>query len=226
MRRRKPRLTLGLVGSVFLTLAASDTGWFIYAIRGSNLLAASGAEAIVPRQLPGELPAVRGGGGPADCAGEWRVAGAVTVKPIVRCINEDASCDFGNDDQACIFAAQLCFLNPDNPLYEGKCILPGSLNPSALSLTLRGRQRDETDQSNWETVLRAVAALGGTRTLPNLVRFEPPPMKNTCTEPFGLIVPLKQGGGSLKKGRRRLKTVTSAGKPDIDRLRLVCAPRR
>jgi hypothetical protein len=166
------------------------------------------------------LPPALSGGPPVgtDCHGEWLVAGATGTKPVVRCKRGTASCDQGGSATACTLRAHLCFADAANALYRGRC----AARP-VTRFALAGRARDDADRAHASSVLQAVAALGG-QAAGNTVNFTPSLAARACTGPITLSVPLRSRGGRQLSATKTLRTTTSAGKRDVDTLKVTCTP--
>lgn len=159
------------------------------------------------------LPLVAGGGPAAtDCFGAWRVLGAVRT-PTVRCTRRNAACDRGTGPE-CVFRAQLCFGDAAAASTRTRC-RPGGVTRFAL----RRVSSNAVDRANAESVLAAVAALGGTRA-GDAVSFPAPLASPACTAGFHLTVPPR----GRRPGMRTLRARTAAGRTDADTLKLVCVP--
>jgi hypothetical protein len=158
------------------------------------------------------LPALLGGGSVrTDCYAEWRVAGATGTAPVVRCTDNDPTCD-QSPEAGCVVRAQLCFNDAAASIYAGKC----TASPvTAFALT------GAPDAQNATAVTTALLALPGAQPGPT---FVPPLTALTCSEPIDLEVPLKLKGTKTKKGSRTLKSVTTADKRDKDKLKVLCIP--
>jgi hypothetical protein len=159
-------------------------------------------------------PALSGGGAKTDCFGEWRVAGATGTKPTVRCTDNDASCDT-SPAAGCVVRAQLCFNDAQQAIYRGRCT-PAPVTAFGLI--------GNPDAANAAAVGTALAALPGAQVAAGGVTFASPPSGLVCTGAIDLTVPLRVRGTKTKKGAVLLKSVTTAGKRDKDKLKLLCIP--
>ena len=83
---------------------------------------------------PSAWALVSGGGlGRADCLAEWRVQGATGTGPVVRCTDNDTTCD-RNPAAGCLVRAQLCFYDATAGIYGGGCA-PSPVTAFSLSGT-------------------------------------------------------------------------------------------
>jgi hypothetical protein len=160
-------------------------------------------------------PALLGGGAAkTDCLAEWHVVGATSTAPVVRCTDNDPTCDL-NPEPGCRVSVSLCFGDPAAVIYGGKC----TASPvTAFALT------GNPDPQNAAAVAAALQALPGAQAAAAGVSFTPPISALTCTAPIELEVPLRVKGTKTKKGVRALKSVTTADKRDRDKLRILCIP--
>ncbi len=160
-------------------------------------------------------PALLGGGSPkTDCFAEWRVVGATATKPVVRCTDNDPTCDL-NPAPGCRVSVSLCFDDAAAAIYGGRC----TASPvTAFALT------GNADEQNAAAVAAALQALPGAQPGVGGVSFTAPITALTCTSPIDLEVPLRVKGTKTKKGVRALKSVTTADKRDKDRLKILCIP--
>ena len=150
-----------------------------------------------------------------DCLAEWRVQGATGTGPVVRCTDNDTTCD-RNPAAGCLVRAQLCFYDATAGIYGGGCA-PSPVTAFSLSGT--------PDAQNAGAVAAALQQLPGAQSSVAGVAFLPPLTTLTCTGPIDLEVPLKvKANGNTKKGSRSLKSVTTADKRDKDKLKILCIP--
>lgn len=156
-------------------------------------------------------PALRGGG-PAktDCFAEWRVAGATATTPVVTCTDNDPTCD-SSTTAGCVIRTQLCFNDAAASVYGGKCTAA-----PVTSFTLAGNP-DANTAGAVASALTGIPGAAGSS-------FSPPLSALTCTGSIDLTVPLKVKGTKIKKGSLTIKSITTAGKKDKDKLKLVCVP--
>ena len=156
-------------------------------------------------------PALRGGGSlKTDCFAEWRVAGATGTTPVVTCTDNDPTCD-SSPTAGCVIRTQLCFNDAAASIYGGKC----TVSP-VTTFALGGNADAATAEAVADALLGLPGAAGST--------FSPPLSALTCTGPIDLTVPLRVKGTKIKKGSLTIKSTTTAGKKDKDKLKLVCVP--
>jgi hypothetical protein len=160
-------------------------------------------------------PALLGGGSArTDCFAEWRVAGATGTTPVVRCTDNDTTCD-QSPAAGCLVRAQLCFDDAAAAIYGGRCAAA-----PVMAFALTGHP----DAQNAGAVVAALLQLPGAQPSLTGVSFAPPLSALTCTGPIDLEVPLKVKGSKPKKGARALRSVTTADKRDKDKLKILCIP--
>lgn len=160
-------------------------------------------------------PALRGGGAAkTDCFAGWRVAGATGTAPVVRCTDNDTTCD-QSPAAGCVVRAQLCFNDAASAVYGGKC----TAQP-VTAFALSGNP----DVQNASAVGAALQQLPGAQSAGAGVTFDPPLLALTCSDSIDLEVPLKVKGTKTKKGSRSLRSVATADKRDKDKLKVLCIP--
>ena len=160
-------------------------------------------------------PALLGGGAAkTDCLAEWRVAGATGTAPVVRCTDNDTTCD-QSPAPGCVVRAQLCFNDAAAAIYAGKCT-PAPVTAFALA--------GAPDAQNGAAVAAALLQLPGAQSILGGVSFTPALITPACTGSLDLEVPLKVKGTKIKKGARALKSVATADKRDKDKLKILCIP--
>ena len=154
-----------------------------------------------------------------DCGSEWEVVNP-TNTPFMRggfvsrtqtCHDGDPTCDADRTaDGACHFRVAVC-LNQMDPA------LP-TCTPGATSLVHTRPKRDPLVLANYDALLTALVALGGTRTGHNLndVTFDPALAGSQCTEFTTLTV--TKG----TKQRFHLRSTKASG-TDVDRVLLICS---
>jgi hypothetical protein len=148
------------------------------------------------------------------CLAEWLVEnpggkpGAKgKAKPVQKCRQGDAGCDFDGDPATCTFRIAVCLRRTDARLPD---CAPGAVTAFEIS------RPKVDDGSAAGALLDAVAALGGTRSGTS-VTFDPALDDGSpCTETVPLVVPVKS---ALK-----VKSRTTAGDVDKDKLTLQCRP--
>lgn len=156
-------------------------------------------------------PALRGGGSAkTDCFAEWRVAGATATTPVVTCTDNDPTCD-SSSTAGCVIRTQICFNDAAASVYGGKCTAA-----PVTSFTLAGNP-DANTAGAVASALTGIPGAAGSS-------FSPPLSALTCTGSIDLTVPLKVKGTKIKKGSLTIKSITTAGKKDKDKLKLVCVP--
>jgi hypothetical protein len=199
--------------------ATGITSFSTFAVVHPDALAAG----FRPELIPG------GGSVATDCRAEWEVLDTTNVPFLDRkgrpsrlqvCRDGDPACDADRTaDGTCTFKVAVCLDQTDPGLPT--CSASGStgyivMKPTPVSA-------DATDAANGQTLVNALAALGGTATGPkaNDVRFTVPLSGPTCTALVSLDVPLKRGA----KVTKTLKGCAELGKcEDRDNLRLRCLP--
>jgi hypothetical protein len=160
-------------------------------------------------------PALLGGGAvKTDCLAGWHVVGATTTAPVVRCTDNDPTCDL-NPEPGCRVSVSLCFDDAAATIYGGKC----TASP-VTTFALAGNP----DPLAALAVVVAVEALPGAQAGAAGVSFTPPITVLTCTAPIDLEVPLRVKRTKTKKGVLALKSVTTADKRDKDKLKILCVP--
>ena len=127
-----------------------------------------------------------------DCFADWSVA--------TQCEDGDPGCD-ADPGRGCGFTAQLCFGEPSSDC------TPGGLDRFGL----RRPRHTQANRDNIDTVLEAVAALGGTRVGPTSVRFVSPLLGSQCTDEFVIKVAPLEGFP-----RPRSRTHPCIGNPATD----------
>jgi sugar lactone lactonase YvrE len=140
----------------------------------------------------------------------------------VRCTDGDPACDGDALPGRCTFSVAWCFNNRDPRL---ACTARG-----LTRLAVRARVRPRTAGS--AVVLAALAAAaqaagGGAAMGASRIAFVPPlTAADRCTHALDVAVDVRTAGGRPRAGRALLRTrgVGSAGRPDVDRVRLVCHP--
>jgi hypothetical protein len=148
------------------------------------------------------------------CLAEWLVENPAgkpgangKAKPVQNCVQGDPGCDFDADPATCTFRVAVCLRRSDPRLPN--CV-PGAVT------TFEVTRPKLDDGSAAGALLDAVAALGGTRDGTS-VTFSPALDDETpCTEAVALVVPVKS---ALK-----VKSRTTAGAVDKDKLTLKCRP--
>jgi hypothetical protein len=185
----------------------SDTG--IFAVLHPNLLTGG---AVIPR-VPG------GGSKRTDCGLEWEVVNPTNtpfmrktlVNPIQTCADGDPTCDHdGAADGTCTFRVAVCLNQTDATLPA--CTPTSVANVHAFPSHRAG------DQAVANAFLTALESLGGTLTGHGLndVSFAPPLTADVCTAFTQITVPVHT------RQRLRLRSTSSSGASDLDKLRLVC----
>jgi len=159
-------------------------------------------------------PLLGGGSAKTDCFAEWRVTGATGTAPVVRCTDNDTTCD-QSPAAGCVVRVQLCFNDAAAAIYGGRCVAS-----PVTAFALGG----SPDAQNVAAVAAALQELPGVQPALVGVAFEPPLAALTCSGPIDLEVPLRVKGTRIKKGVRALKSVTTAGKRDKDKLKILCIP--
>jgi cysteine-rich repeat protein len=140
------------------------------------------------------------------------------------CANNDPSCDFGSDPDACEFRVVACLNNVDPQLPT--CPATGVRDP--VRVMVMGAARDG---ANHDAVMTALAnlrdpATGGSGLTTPLAAAQ----VDMCTASFTIRVPLRGPSTKRHAARVRLSAVTRAPadtRPplvDVDRLMLVCTP--
>jgi hypothetical protein len=178
-------------------------------------------QSLVGPILPGR------GSRKTDCFGEWAFAGATEGKAVVTCQDGDPACD-ANAAPGCVVLGQICMNDAANPRADGKC------TPAAVtSFRITSKARDQVDQDNG-TAIAVELVFGFEDRIPGLdariasgneITFDPGISQTICTEPFEIMVPLRQGRRGPRKGIRKLNSVTTGGgKRDRDAAKLVCLP--
>jgi cysteine-rich repeat protein len=181
-------------------------------------------------------PCVPGGGGKGtDCNVEWFVVPKPTLKPngipknLATCYEGDPACDADPDltNRSCTFNVGLCINNHDPRLKT--CVPSNILSFEVISP--KPTSTDLSDMANLAT-LEGQAGAGGFGV--TVVRKKTPVAggslntnPNQCSDPLGIVVPLKQRlSGKVIPGRRTLhvRGVTLLGARDTDTLRLKCLP--
>ena len=139
------------------------------------------------------------------------------------CHNNDPSCDFGPDTDACEFRVVACLNNSDPQLPS--CPASGVGGPEGVGVFLGGTARDAQNHT------AVVGALGNLRDPKSGATGFTPPLDATqvgmCTAPFSIRVPLRRSSGRQLAGRGKIVITTRAplsGRLDVDRLNLVCRP--
>jgi len=110
-----------------------------------------------------------------------------------------------------VIRTQLCFNDAAASVYAGKCAA-SPVTGFALS------RLPAPDVAG--PIIGALTGLPGSTGS----SFSPPLAALTCTGPIDLPVPLRVKGTKTKKGSLTLKSVTTAGRNDKDKLKLVCIP--
>jgi sugar lactone lactonase YvrE len=152
------------------------------------------------------------GGGPrkSDCLAELLVKGAGGLRPVVRCRDNDASCDFDPTSGTCTFRIAVCLNEIDSRF---ACTSPG-----IVKLVAQG--------SMGQTILGSAAKMGPSSRVGRAVRFNPPlTTASDCSELIPVSVALKKNG--TRPGKRQIKmTAIGAGRPrrDPDKVKLICMP--
>jgi sugar lactone lactonase YvrE len=149
------------------------------------------------------------GGGPAktDCLAETFVQGGQGGgPPVVKCHDQDQTCDFDANTGSCAFRIACCFNEPGcGASGVTKVIAPGRVGGD---------------------ILTAVAKLAPSSRAGNSVVFNQPMTTADACGEFTLVrVPLKKNG--RKPGKLQLKTVAVGSgrrQRDPDRIRLICLP--
>jgi len=154
-----------------------------------------------------------------DCGSEWEVVNP-TNTPFLRggfvsgtqtCHDGDPTCDADRTaDGSCHFRVAVC-LNQMDPA------LP-TCTPGATSLVHTRPKRDPLVLANYDALLTALVALGGTRTGHNLndVTFDPALAGSQCTDFTTLTVT------AGTKQRFHLRSTKASG-TDVDRVLLICS---
>jgi hypothetical protein len=140
-----------------------------------------------------------GGSKKAGCAAVFKGIDATKGKTTVEC-EDGATCDGDNAaDQACVFPTQVC------------------LNVSGLSPCV------PSDVATVEYSLESNSGASGDLPFPPL----PSAVQDDCGEPSFVVVPIGfKNNGKLKPGKVTLKLTAkpSSGKPDKNKIKLVCKP--
>jgi sugar lactone lactonase YvrE len=169
---------------------------------------ATGAAACIP------------GNGPAatECLVETVVTGA-QGGPVVRCTDNDASCDGDPTPGRCGFSLAWCFNNADPRLH---CAASG-LRRFALRV---GASPRSAARALVAEGLGAVGAVGGAAGR-GAVLFQPPLVTaNVCTAPMTISLPIRAHGRRQRPGKSVLvATGKAAGRGrDVDTVKLICVP--
>jgi sugar lactone lactonase YvrE len=148
------------------------------------------------------------GGGPRknDCLAETLVKGVqASGVPVVRCKDQDPTCDFDATPGSCGFRLACCFNEP------------GCSASGVTKVTAKGPAA---------AFLSSIAKLGASSQSGNTVVFNAPmTTPDACTELTAVTVSLRRNG--KRPGKLQLKVVASGSRKrqkDADKIRLICMP--
>jgi hypothetical protein len=162
------------------------------------------------------------GGSPRDCFVEWSVSPVPTLDPRtgtptkkIECLDNDPSCDNDLTPGQCTFKVGACVnvTDPRLPQCTPTDVASFDLKKPSVKDTLKPHKNRFTRQN------RRALDLG-------LSTLVPTATGDACTSEESFVVPLRQIGANLKKGKDRVyvKLYDTSGGRDLDQLKLICLP--
>ncbi|MFM8409791.1 MAG: hypothetical protein ACKOCT_05890, partial [Alphaproteobacteria bacterium] len=159
-----------------------------------------------------------------ECLLEWRVDGVALTRDRtgaptskVSCREGDPACDAGGPTDSCLFTVAACLNNRDPRL-------PACAAGDVSSFEVRSPRKTSTlafDRNANKLITAAFGPSGGIGVVPGVFRNATP---NHC-ETMQFEVRLGNGGLRPAKMTLDVRTTSSDGRTDTDKLLLTCLPR-